>query len=363
MQTEGPIMRETIAEALKTAMKAQDKRPPCDAAHDPVGDQGPRHRQSRHRQGRCQRRGNAADPGQDGEAARGIGEGIRAGRPAGACRAGARRNRHHPRLPAASSLATTRSWRRRARRWPRPAPAGRRTWAASWPCSRSGSPDKMDFGKASGIVKSLAAIARCPRAFHEFHDLHRRSPAGGPPPDPARLLRLSRSRLLWRGDAARQPCRPAAGQASPARAGRRVRTRHRLDDARREGLVADRAVDHRHGRPDAWQRRDPGLPRGAGGRHSLYAQHHVDLLDRGRGGCGRQAVLVPALCHEGSRLRALADRARHRGQVQRAGGDSRSAGARPAPQRRPQRPQRAAVAEIRATSSTWRPSRAGSTAS
>ena len=108
---------------------------------------------------------------------------------------------------------------------------------------------------------------------------------------------------------------------------------------------AARSVDRRHERPHAWQRRDPCLPRRAGRRHSLYAQHDVDLLDRGRGGCRRQAVLVPALRHEGPRLRARADRARHRRQMQRAGADRRPAGARPAPCRHPQRAGGAAVAE------------------
>ena len=43
-------------------------------------------------------------------------------------------------------------------------------------------------------------------------------------------------------------------------------------------LGADRARRH-----DAWRRRDPGLPRGAGGRHPVHALDHVDQLDRGRG--------------------------------------------------------------------------------
>ena len=43
--------------------------------------------------------------------------------------------------------------------------------------------------------------------------------------------------------------------------------------------------------------------------NSIYAFDHVDLFDRGRRRRGRQAVLVPALRHEGSRLRAFADRA------------------------------------------------------
>ncbi len=68
-------------------------------------------------------------------------------------------------------------------------------------------------------------------------------------------------------------------------------------------------------------RRDLCLPRGTGARHSLHALHHVDLFDRGcRGEC-RQAVLVSALRHEGSRLRESAYRARHCRQMQCAGAD------------------------------------------
>ena len=69
----------------------------------------------------------------------------------------------------------------------------------------------------------------------------------------------------------------------------------------------------------AWRRRDPRLPRRAGRRHSLHAEHDVDLLDRGRRRQCRQAVLVSALRHEGPRLHQGADRARHRREVQRAG--------------------------------------------
>ncbi len=57
---------------------------------------------------------------------------------------------------------------------------------------------------------------------------------------------------------------------------------------------------------------------------------------------GRQAVLVPALRHEGPRLHSRADRARGGGQLQRAGAHRRPAGAGPAPLRHPQRHDRAA---------------------
>ena len=77
---------------------------------------------------------------------------------------------------------------------------------------------------------------------------------------------------------------------------------------------------------------------------------------------GRQAVLVPALRDEGPRLRPRADRARRRGQVQRAGAHRRPAGARPAPLRHQERHDGAAGDQARATSSTSRPSRPGRSA-
>ena len=104
------------------------------------------------------------------------------------------------------------------------------------------------------------------------------------------------------------------------------------------------------------------LPRRAGGRHSVHALHHVDLLDRGCGGGGRQAILVPALRDEGSRLCALSDRASRCRQMQRAGADHRPAGARPAPLRCAQRALGAARRSRSAMCSTSRPSRAGPSA-
>ena len=79
------------------------------------------------------------------------------------------------------------------------------------------------------------------------------------------------------------------------------------------------------------RRRNSRLPRRAGRRHSVHAEHDVDLLDRGRRRQCRQAVLVSALRDEGPRLHQGADRARHRRQMQRAGADRRSAGDRAAP--------------------------------
>ena len=59
-------------------------------------------------------------------------------------------------------------------------------------------------------------------------------------------------------------------------------------------------------------------------------------------GCGRQAVLVPALRDARPRLHQGAGAARGRRQMQRADAHGRSPGARPAPLRRAQRPHRAA---------------------
>ena len=169
----------------------------------------------------------------------------------------------------------------------------------------------------------------------------------GPPQGATRVLRLCRGRLLRAGDAARQPRRPRAHQAAPARARRRVAARPRHHHSRREGLASAGARAHRALRDAARRRRDPGLPGGAGGRDSVHALDHVDLLDRGRGAGGRQAVLVPALRDEGPRLHPRPDRARRGREMQRAGAHARSAGARPAPLRHPQRHDRAAADQAR----------------
>ena len=146
-----------------------------------------------------------------------------------------------------------------------------------------------------------------------------------------------------RGDAARQPRRPRAHQAAPARAGRRVATRPEHHHHRRAGAAAARR-SRRSGCAacsTATARSPPAAPRRRPAFRSRLS-HHVGLLDRGRGRRGRQAVLVPALRDEGSRLRAIADRAGGGGEMQRAGADHRPAGARPAPLRRAERPDGAA---------------------
>ena len=112
-------------------------------------------------------------------------------------------------------------------------------------------------------------------------------------------------------------------------------------------LASAGARAHRALRDAARRRRDPGLPGGAGGRDSVHALDHVDLLDRGRGAGGRQAVLVPALRDEGPRLHPRPDRARRGREMQRARAHARPAGAGSAPLRHPQRHDRAAADQAR----------------
>src|SRR4029078_7922800 len=54
---------------------------------------------------------------------------------------------------------------------------------------------------------------------HGPHHLHRRFAASCPAPGPTGVLRLCRPRLLFGADLAREPRRPAAAEAAPARAG------------------------------------------------------------------------------------------------------------------------------------------------
>ena len=122
-----------------------------------------------------------------------------------------------------------------------------------------------------------------------------------------------------------------ADQVPPAHPGRRLEARSLHHHPRRaRGAAADPGAG-RPARHAARRRRNSRLPRRAGRRHSLHAEHDVDLLDRGRRRRRRQAVLVPALRDEGPRLHQGADRARDRGQMQRAGADRRPAGDRAAP--------------------------------
>ena len=175
----------------------------------------------------------------------------------------------------------------------------------------------------------------------DLHHLYRGLAAACPPQSAARLFRLCRRAAPMR----KKRCAPTATICCASSCASACWSMSSTRDLGTTIIgepvpAAVRACADRPDRPAARQWRNPRRPRRAGGGHSLHAQHHVDLLDRRRGGSGRQAVLVPALRDARPRLRARADRARHRGEMQRAGAHRRSASARPAPSRRQERPER-----------------------
>ncbi len=222
-----------------------------------------------------------------------------------------------------------------------PPPAHVKTYDITPECRR-----RSCAGLAEPGVRCAKIYVESRDTHHATDDLYRGPAADRPPQGAARLHRLCRSGLLCRTDAARQPRRSRAHQAAPAHSVRCQQSQHQDDDPRRAcraaaGAGADRALRHA-----ARRRRDLGVPRRAGGGHSVHAVDDVDLLDRGCRGGRRQAVLVSALCHEGPRLHPRADRARGRGQMQRARADRRSPGHRPAPQRHQERHDRAAGASL-----------------
>ncbi len=87
--------------------------------------------------------------------------------------------------------------------------------------------------------------------------------------------------------------------------------------------------------------------RGREGGRAVHAVDDEHLLDRGRRRARDEAVLVPALRDEGSRLHRSADRSREGRGLQRADADARPADPRPAAQGREERPDRAAEADAR----------------
>ena len=184
---------------------------------------------------------------------------------------------------------------------------------------------------------------RAGKRRHEDHDLHRGPAADLSPQGAARLRRLLRIRAPTPSRrcgpiapiSSASSCASASCTMSPTAAPRPRSSASR----RRLPLALAPVGPDRHA---ARRRRNSRLPRRAGRGHSVHAVDHVDLLDRGRRRRGRQAVLVPALRHEGPRLYPRADRARRRGQMQCAGAHGRSSGDRPAPSRHQERHDRAA---------------------
>ena len=178
---------------------------------------------------------------------------------------------------------------------------GRLTFACAACFSSKMPPEPPGFAARAPVLPGCSSGERS-GPLHEGHYLHRRPAAACPPQGSARLFRVRRQRLLQRGNAARQPRRPRGHQVAPARAGGRLLAQPRHHRHRAEGVVAVRAGADRAVRHAARRRRDPVGARRQRGRHSVHALHHVDLLDRGRGGGDAQAVLVPALRHPGPQL-------------------------------------------------------------
>ena len=94
-------------------------------------------------------------------------------------------------------------------------------------------------------------------------------------------------------------------------------------------------------------------------RRALLPLHHVDLLDRGRGGEHHEALLVPALRDARPRLHREPDRPRQGRELLGAGADPRPADPRPAPQGPAQRPLRPAEVDPEARLAARDPAASG----
>ena len=167
-------------------------------------------------------------------------------------------------------------------------------------------------------IDDLRQLARrkVPRAFFDYADSgsYQRGNAARQPRRPARRSSCA-SACWWTSPSAASP---------PPSSGRRWR--------RRSSLAPIGLCGMQHGDGEILSARAAER-----GRHSVHALHHVDLLDRGRGGGDQQAVLVPALRHPRPRLLQGHPGARGGGEMQRAGAHRRPAGARPAPPRHQER--------------------------
>ncbi len=156
---------------------------------------------------------------------------------------------------------------------------------------------------------------------HAHHHLHRGSAADRP----AARCRAPSSTMPRPAPIRRRRCAPIAHDLERIKLRQRVlvdvsQARPHHHHPRREGCAAARARADRALRHAARRRRDPRLPRGAGGRHSVHALHHVDLLDRGRGARRSSKPFWFQLYVMRDRgFIKRADRARRGGEVQRAG--------------------------------------------
>ena len=187
-----------------------------------------------------------------------------------------------------------------------------------------------------------------------------------PPPGAARVLRLCRRAAPM----PRRRCAPTA----PISQRIKLRQRVLVDVSRAQHLrttilgepacAAARAGADRALRHAARRRRNPRLPRGAGGR-AFRSRSRPCRSARSRTWPRRSTkpFWFQLYVMKDRGFVARADRARRGRQMQRAGAHRRSAGAGPAPSRHQERHDGAAGNARSATSSTSRPSRPGRSAS
>ena len=168
-------------------------------------------------------------------------------------------------------------------------------------------------------------------AYPDYHQRrndsqHRRPAEACEEAHSARHIRLRRRRLLRGANPAAQRRRPRCDDLPPARHGRCLECVPGDDHGGYPGVDAPSDRPHRSRRPVLRGWRDSGGAGCGGLRHSLLHEHHVDLLDRGRSGGHRAAVLVSAIPDEGPRLQSRTHRSRGRRAVFRADAHPRSAG-------------------------------------
>ena len=112
--------------------------------------------------------------------------------------------------------------------------------------------------------------------------------AARPPQGSARLFRLCRQRLLHRGDAARQPRRPRERSSCASACWSTCRQRSLATTIVGEKVAAPIVAGAGRAAAACSTATAKSSPRARpGGRHSVHALDHVDLLDRGRRGGGR----------------------------------------------------------------------------
>ena len=204
-----------------------------------------------------------------------------------------------------------------------PAPSSRASRnRKQWPMQRKNAGSACTGTICWPTLRSMPSLCSPAHAasIDEKRHLHRGPAAEGAPQGAEGVLRLRRSRLVRAAHIACELPRLERHKTATAGDGRNVSDREHPDDhRRREYFPTTRLGAGRDDGSRMGQWRNPCVPRRADRRYPLYVEHAFDLLDRGRHRRDRKAVLVSALCHEGSGLRPLLDRARSRRQMQRTG--------------------------------------------